>query len=54
MSNMIERVARAIYFRGDDQGDLAWNHARQGHRDVAMEQARAAIEAMRPYVALKD
>lgn len=47
MSEMVERVARAIYFRGDDQGDTAWHHCQLWHRDVAREQARAAIEAMR-------
>lgn len=44
--DMVERVARAIYFRGDDQGDDAWNHCQSWHRTVAREQARAAIEAM--------
>jgi hypothetical protein len=43
---MVEVVARAIYFRGDDQGDAAWKHAQPGRRSVAIEQARAAIEAM--------
>lgn len=47
MSTMVERVARAIYFRADDQGDKAWNHCQSWHRDIAREQARAAIEAMR-------
>ena len=47
MSDMIERVARAIHFRGDDQGDGAWSHCQPWLRMVAREQARAAIEAMR-------
>lgn len=44
---MIERVARAIYFRGDDQGDDAWNHCQPHWRELAREQARAAIRALR-------
>lgn len=47
MSDMIERVARAIHFRGDDQGDDAWNHCQPWLRMVAREQARVAVEAMR-------
>lgn len=45
--NMVERVARAIHFRGDDQGDDAWDHCQTWLRMAAREQARAAIEAMR-------
>lgn len=44
---MIERVARAIHFRGEDGGDDAWNHCQYWLRDVAREQARAAIDAIR-------
>ncbi|QAZ46743.1 hypothetical protein [Mesorhizobium sp. Pch-S] len=44
---MIERVARAIHFRGDDQGDDAWNYCQNSLRVLAREQARAAIEAIR-------
>lgn len=40
---MVERVARAIHFRGGDQGDDAWNHCQYWLRDVAREQARAAM-----------
>lgn len=46
-NSMVERVARAIHFRGDDQGNDAWNYCQPWLRDVAKEQARAAIEAMR-------
>lgn len=47
VSEEVERVARAIHFRGDDQGDDAWNHCQYWLRDLAREQARAAIEAIR-------
>ncbi|RWF71376.1 MAG: hypothetical protein EOQ34_15630 [Mesorhizobium sp.] len=47
MTGMIERVARAIHFRGEDGGDDAWNHCQSWLRDLAREQAKAAIEAMR-------
>lgn len=54
LSNMIERVARAIYFRGDDQGNLAWMHARTERKEVAFEQARAAIESIHTGMTLAD
>lgn len=47
MNEMIEKVARAIHFRGEDGGDDAWNHCQPYLRDIAREQARGAIEAMR-------
>ncbi len=47
MNEMIERVARAIFFRGGEQDDMQWKHGQSYLRDIAIEQARAAIEAMR-------
>lgn len=44
---LLEKIARAIHFRGDDQGDDAWNHCQPWLREVAREQARAALTAMR-------
>ncbi len=45
--NMVERMARAIHFRGEDGGDDAWFHCQPYLREMARGQARAAIEAMR-------
>lgn len=39
-----ESIARAIHFRGHDQGDDAWNHCQPHLRTTAREQATAAIE----------
>lgn len=45
---MIERVARAIYDTTGVEGvTLPWEKARKGARDLHIEWARAAIEAMR-------
>jgi hypothetical protein len=42
---MIERVARAIVANGI--GELCWDVISDEHAEMAMRQARAAIEAMR-------
>jgi hypothetical protein len=47
MSDMIERVAKAIFFRGHEQDDMMWQHMQPHLRETAFEQACAAIEAMR-------
>jgi hypothetical protein len=55
MTSMIERVARAIYFRGGEHDEKAWQYVQDGKREVVYEQARAAIEAMRePSEAMHD
>ncbi len=45
--NMIERVAKAIFFRGGEQDDMQWEHGQSYLREMAREQARAALKAMR-------
>lgn len=45
---MIEKVAKAIYNTTGVEGvTLTWEKAKKGSRDLHMEWARAAIEAMR-------
>jgi hypothetical protein len=45
-----ERVARAIFFRGPDMGDDAWNHCQRHLREMAKEQAASAILALKEAV----
>jgi hypothetical protein len=49
MSEMVERVARAIIANDDPNDDpIAWDELTPLWRENAMKCARAAIEAMRP------
>jgi len=43
---LVERVARAIFFMGGEEDDKHWQHVQPRHRDLARDQARAAIAAM--------
>lgn len=47
MSEMIERVAKAIYEGRNGVGAMAWAHRQDGYKDPYRIDARAAIEAMR-------
>lgn len=46
-SEMIERVARAIYLARNGQGARPWSLLTKAHRTPYLGDARAAIEAMR-------
>lgn len=42
----VERVARAIFFRGEEQDDVMWERMHDHSRVLAREQARAALTAV--------
>lgn len=44
---MIERVARAIYEKRNGQGCRPWSIQTNSHKRAYLDDARAAIEAMR-------
>lgn len=55
MSEMIERVARALHAHEDSWNDIDWEYLPAGTRTLFSAQARAAIEAMRePSEAMLD
>ena len=47
MSEMVERVAKAIYEKRNGQGCRPWSRQPSAHKFPYIEDARAAIEAMR-------
>jgi hypothetical protein len=47
MSEMVERVAKAIYEKRNGTGCVPWSRRPQAHRDPYLADASAAIEAMR-------
>lgn len=47
MSEMIERVAKSIFFFGSEHDDEMWEHMQPHLRELVVVQARAAIGAMR-------
>lgn len=54
-SEMIERVARAIYSKRNGVGAKPWSLLPMRHKEPYMDDARAAIEAMRePTKAMLD
>lgn len=47
MSEMLDRVARAIYEKRNGPGCSPWVNRPKGHKDPYLADARAAIEATR-------
>jgi hypothetical protein len=45
---LIEEVARALFFRGDTVDETQWEHMQEMHRTVSREQARAALSVLAP------
>lgn len=46
-SEMVEKVAKAIYLKRNGQGARPWSLLTKAHRTPYLDDARAAIEAMR-------